>query len=44
GGGFFIGRHADEGLVCRFTGPGTILIQTRNPVSLSAWLAGQRPG
>ncbi|CAF4692258.1 unnamed protein product, partial [Rotaria sp. Silwood2] len=27
GGGFISGRHADEGLVCRFTGPGTILIQ-----------------
>ncbi|CAF1252507.1 unnamed protein product [Rotaria sp. Silwood1] len=44
GGGFISGMHAKEGLVCRFTGPGTILIQTRNPESLSAWIAGQRPG
>lgn len=27
-----------EGLVCRFRGPGTVLIQTRNPRSFSAWI------
>jgi uncharacterized protein (TIGR00266 family) len=27
-----------EGLVCRFTGPGTIFIQTRNPNSFKSWL------
>ncbi len=27
GGGIISGMHAGEGLVCRFTGPGTILIQ-----------------
>ncbi|CAF1312032.1 unnamed protein product [Rotaria sordida] len=43
GGGFISGRHADEGLVCRFTGPGIVLIQSRNPEALSAWIAGQRP-
>ncbi|CAF4217107.1 unnamed protein product [Rotaria sp. Silwood2] len=40
GGSFISGMHANEGLVCRFTGPGTILIQTRNPGALSAWIAG----
>jgi uncharacterized protein (AIM24 family) len=28
-----------ESLVCRFTGPGTVLIQTRNPNSFKAWIA-----
>jgi uncharacterized protein (TIGR00266 family) len=27
-----------EGLVCRFRGPGVILIQTRNPDSFEAWI------
>lgn len=27
-----------EGLVCRFTGPGTVLIQTRNPKGFGAWI------
>ena len=27
-----------EGLVCRFRGPGTVLIQTRNPSSFAAWI------
>lgn len=27
-----------EGLVCRFKGPGTVLIQTRKPEAVSAWL------
>lgn len=27
-----------EGLACRFWGPGQVLIQTRNPSSLGAWL------
>ncbi|MBQ7544844.1 MAG: TIGR00266 family protein [Synergistaceae bacterium] len=29
-----------ESLVCRFRGPGTVLIQTRNPSSFSSWLKG----
>ena len=33
-----------EGLVCRFRGPGRVLIQTRNPGSFSGWLAGLLPG
>ena len=28
-----------EGLVCRFTGPGMVLIQTRNPTAFSGWLS-----
>ncbi len=27
-----------EGLVCRFTGPGTVLIQTRNPKGFGSWI------
>ena len=27
-----------EGLVCRFRGPGVVLIQTRNPESFEAWI------
>lgn len=32
-----------ECLVCRFTGPGVILIQTRNPEAFSQWLQGMLP-
>lgn len=32
-----------EGLVCRFRGPGTVLIQTRNPDSFAAWLRSILP-
>lgn len=39
GGGIMSGIHAGEGLVCRFTGPGTVFIQTRNPEALSEWIA-----
>jgi uncharacterized protein (TIGR00266 family) len=39
GGGLISGMHAGEGLVCRFTGPGTVFIQTRNPEALSEWIA-----
>ena len=34
-GGIISGFASGEGLVCKFTGPGTIFIQTRNAVSLS---------
>lgn len=33
-----------EGLVCRFRGPGIVLIQTRNPNSFSGWLQSLLPG
>ena len=29
-----------EGFVCRFRGPGTVLIQTRNPKSFEEWIKG----
>lgn len=29
-----------ECLVCRFQGPGTVLIQTRNPSAFSGWISG----
>ncbi|KAI0394672.1 tryptophan RNA-binding attenuator protein-like domain-containing protein [Xylariaceae sp. FL0594] len=32
-GGIMSGFASGEGLVCKFTGPGTVFIQTRNPVS-----------
>ncbi|WP_407717534.1 AIM24 family protein, partial [Inconstantimicrobium porci] len=34
--GFFGSIAGGEGLVCRFQGPGTIWIQTRNPAVISA--------
>lgn len=33
-GGIISGLSSGEGLVCKFTGPGTIFMQTRNPVGL----------
>lgn len=33
-GGIISGFASGEGLVCKFTGPGTVFIQTRNAVSL----------
>ena len=32
-GGIISGLASGEGLVCKFTGPGTVFIQTRNVVS-----------
>lgn len=29
---------AGEGLVCKFTGPGTVFMQTRNAQAFAAWL------
>uniref|UniRef100_A0A914PTZ3 Altered inheritance of mitochondria protein 24, mitochondrial n=1 Tax=Panagrolaimus davidi TaxID=227884 RepID=A0A914PTZ3_9BILA len=39
-GGMMSNMLSGEGLVCRFTGPGTVYIQTRNPESLSTWIKG----
>ena len=36
--GWFSSIASGESLVCRFRGPGTVLIQTRNPDSFSAWM------
>ncbi len=32
-----------EGLVCRFTGPGKVMIQTRNPSAFGSWVATYIP-
>ena len=38
GGGLFSASHPGEGTVCRFRGPRTVYIQTRNPrASDSGW-------
>ncbi|KIN05627.1 hypothetical protein OIDMADRAFT_153957 [Oidiodendron maius Zn] len=38
-GGIISGLSAGEGLVCKFTGPGTVFMQTRNPTAFSQWLS-----
>ncbi|CAO2653143.1 Nn.00g025540.m01.CDS01 [Neocucurbitaria sp. VM-36] len=38
-GGIVSNMMAGEGLVCKFTGPGTVFMQTRNAQAFSAWLA-----
>ncbi|THV47135.1 hypothetical protein BGAL_0332g00060 [Botrytis galanthina] len=38
-GGIISGLSSGEGLVCKFTGPGTVFIQTRNPVAFGQWIA-----
>jgi len=42
-GGLISGFAAAEGLVCKFTGPGSVFMQTRNPASLAAFMAGAAP-
>lgn len=42
--GFISSFTSGEGLVCRFRGPGVILIQTRNPDAFKAWIASMFPG
>ncbi|KAM0333149.1 hypothetical protein ACHAQA_001808 [Verticillium albo-atrum] len=39
-GGIISGISSGEGLVCKFTGPGTVYMQTRNPRAFQAYLAG----
>lgn len=36
--GWISSMTSGEGLVCRFRGPGTVLIQTRNPGSFGQWI------
>lgn len=43
GGSSMTGLKTGEGLVCRFTGPGTILVQTRNLDDFAAWVAARVP-
>lgn len=40
-GGIISGVASAEGLVCKFTGPGTVYMQTRNPTGFAQWAAGQ---
>ncbi|KAI8907013.1 DUF124-domain-containing protein [Powellomyces hirtus] len=35
----FGGLGSGEGMVCKFTGPGRIYLQTRNPGDIGAWIA-----
>jgi uncharacterized protein (TIGR00266 family) len=37
-GGIISNMSSGEGLVCKFTGPGTIFMQTRNPQAFAQWL------
>ncbi|AEO55903.1 hypothetical protein MYCTH_2300213 [Thermothelomyces thermophilus ATCC 42464] len=41
-GGIISGLASGEGLVCKFTGPGTVFIQTRNAKSFTAYMGGQQ--
>ncbi len=43
-GGLWSSIKSGEGLVCRFKGPGTVLIQTRNPESFTGWIRSMIPG
>jgi len=43
-GGIISGMSSGEGLACKFTGPGTVYMQTRNPGAFTAFMNGQRPG
>lgn len=36
--GWISSLTSGEGLVCRFRGPGRVLLQTRNPNSLGVWV------
>ncbi|KAK4164840.1 tryptophan RNA-binding attenuator protein-like domain-containing protein [Cladorrhinum sp. PSN259] len=41
-GGLISGFASGEGLVCKFTGPGTVFIQTRNAKAFSGYMTGQQ--
>ncbi|EKG10260.1 hypothetical protein MPH_12642 [Macrophomina phaseolina MS6] len=43
-GGIISNMSSGEGLVCKFTGPGTIFIQTRNPTAFSQWIGAHGGG
>ncbi|KAG6004583.1 hypothetical protein E4U21_000917 [Claviceps maximensis] len=40
-GGIISNLASAEGLVCKFTGPGSVFIQTRNPKAFTAYIGGQ---
>ncbi|EEH19283.2 hypothetical protein PABG_01602 [Paracoccidioides brasiliensis Pb03] len=37
-GGIISGMTSGEGLVCKFTGPGSVYMQTRNPGAFASWV------
>lgn len=41
--GWFSSATSGEWLVCRFKGPGTLFVQTRNPTAFSEWVRAQVP-
>jgi len=41
--GWISSIFAGEGIVCRFTGPGTVYVQSRNPKAFAGWLTGYLP-
>jgi uncharacterized protein (AIM24 family) len=43
-GGIISNMAGGEGLVCKFTGPGSIYMQTRNPLAFAQYLAGLAAG
>ena len=43
-GGIISGMASGEGLVCKFIGPGTVFMQTRNAAAFTAFMNGQKPG
>ncbi|KAK4697747.1 hypothetical protein P7C71_g372, partial [Lecanoromycetidae sp. Uapishka_2] len=38
-GGIISGISSGEGLVCKFSGPGTVFMQTRNPPAFAMWMS-----
>lgn len=42
-GGMLSNLSSGEGLVCRFRGPGTVFLQTRNPQAFATWMSGYLP-
>lgn len=42
--GWISSLTSGEGLVCRFRGPGTVYIQSRNPGTFGSWLSRLLPG
>jgi uncharacterized protein (AIM24 family) len=43
-GGMMSGMSSGEGLVCKFTGPGTIYMQTRNTQAFVQWVTANAAG
>lgn len=43
-GGIISGKTSGEGLVCKFTGPGTVFMQTRNPAAFMMYMAAHGGG